>query len=744
MNPVNIFVFLLPQLTGVLCVDENEIIRDYFSFKKVSRVVGFSCETLESEYEIRILYLKMLSNNFSFKVVIANANSTFEKGSKRNRNVGKEQKFFAKLLYLLIDRNGSVESIFKLDINKKNFVSLFFYCADVLILYDADDVMLARTFNDMYITYISLMRSRNAQRIDVRKLLRAEYHQLGVFLDSRCNSKRYNKILLDATKYSMYGEMHKWLIFGTNLTHSLEMLNDNTFSILTDIVIVVPTTKDYVLYDVYNPCKERGGSMNVTNFGTWNSKKGLDVTLTQSKFDRRSNLHGMTLRVGIVMNFKPENQSLHEMMLEYSMKAKYGRSKFLYVLLWHLSSLYNFTMNVIQITAQRRFDHSGPVFEAFKKKTIDLSTSPVAMKVDRLNNGDIIGPVWPIRSCFMFRTISSTKIKPAQFLKPLSVKVWYGVLSMIVIVMSILIIFIRLEGVREPADNYGLSVLLTIGALSQQGSAFVPTRCAARIAFLQILLFSTIILNYYSASVVSNRLKNKGEKMNDSLISLAKSGMKLAVEPTPYVRSFLQVPDADVRYFYQNCWSKIPEYNRYLPLEEGLDGVAKGTLAYHAMVDSAYPYIEHTFNDRSICELTEVHLLNTNLAFYARHRSPFTKLLKIGLTKIRNVGIQKRELKRWSARQPFCPSNLLIAEPLSIHEAAPVFVFLCIAVGFAILICVIENLVYCCLHSRFLGAMIEGRHLIDKNLYIPSLRDINMQTLRNFNLFRDSTSSQIS
>lgn len=29
--------------------------------------------------------------------------------------------------------------------------------------------------------------------------------------------------------------------------------------------------------------------------------------------------------------------------------------------------------------------------------------------------------------------------------------------------------------------------------------------------------------------------------MNDSLISLAKSNLKLAVEPTPYIRSFLQV-----------------------------------------------------------------------------------------------------------------------------------------------------------------------------------------------------------
>lgn len=70
----------------------------------------------------------------------------------------------------------------------------------------------------------------------------------------------------------------------------------------------------------------------------------------------------------------------------------------------------------------------------------------------------------------MFRTISSMKVKPGQFLKPLSVKVWYAILTMIGIVTSVLIIFLKMEGIRRPAEIYGLSVLLTIGALSQQGT----------------------------------------------------------------------------------------------------------------------------------------------------------------------------------------------------------------------------------------------------------------------------------
>lgn len=100
----------------------------------------------------------------------------------------------------------------------------------------------------------------------------------------------------------MYDEMHKWLILGSNLSHVLEILNDDVFTISTDVIIAVPSANNYILYDVYNPCKDRGGSMNVTRFGTWSNKTGLNVTLNDSKFERRSNLHGMKLKVGVVVS----------------------------------------------------------------------------------------------------------------------------------------------------------------------------------------------------------------------------------------------------------------------------------------------------------------------------------------------------------------------------------------------------------------------------------------------------------
>lgn len=96
--------------------------------------------------------------------------------------------------------------------------------------------------------------------------------------------------------------MHKWLLLDSSLNHSLRILTDGVFSVMTDFVIAVSKGKRFDLYDVYNPCKHRGGRTNVTFYGTWDDKAGLRVNLTQSKLMRRSNLHGMGLKIGVVVS----------------------------------------------------------------------------------------------------------------------------------------------------------------------------------------------------------------------------------------------------------------------------------------------------------------------------------------------------------------------------------------------------------------------------------------------------------
>lgn len=102
----------------------------------------------------------------------------------------------------------------------------------------------------------------------------------------------------------MYDEMHKWLILGRTLNETVALLKDDAFDISTDVTIAVPSLTGYQFYDVYNPCKERGGSLNVTALGYWTEKSGVAIKLSHSKFEGRSNLHGMKIKLGILVSVR--------------------------------------------------------------------------------------------------------------------------------------------------------------------------------------------------------------------------------------------------------------------------------------------------------------------------------------------------------------------------------------------------------------------------------------------------------
>lgn len=101
----------------------------------------------------------------------------------------------------------------------------------------------------------------------------------------------------------MYESLHFWLIFASNLNTALNLITDDGFGTSTDFVIAVDqeeTSPAYILYDIYNPAKVRGGKLNVTLYGTWSEKHGLNVILTMPKYKRRANLNKMKLSIGSV------------------------------------------------------------------------------------------------------------------------------------------------------------------------------------------------------------------------------------------------------------------------------------------------------------------------------------------------------------------------------------------------------------------------------------------------------------
>lgn len=94
----------------------------------------------------------------------------------------------------------------------------------------------------------------------------------------------------------MFDELHYWFMLSLNINETLSLMNDDSFGLSTDFVVAVIENNQCVLYDVYNPCKLRGGHLKIKRLGQWNEMTGLNSFL---KFDKiqRWNLEGMTLKM---------------------------------------------------------------------------------------------------------------------------------------------------------------------------------------------------------------------------------------------------------------------------------------------------------------------------------------------------------------------------------------------------------------------------------------------------------------
>ncbi|KYN18293.1 Glutamate receptor [Trachymyrmex cornetzi] len=533
-------------------------------------------------------------------------------------------------------------------------------------------------------------------QIDIPRYLDTD-RTMGVFVDIRCPNQNVSGIFNEGTTHRMYDYSYAWLIFGSNLNDSLQSLNDSGFSIVTDFAILLPNDSDYVLYDVYNHCKMRGGVLNVTWLGSWRENEGLTIKLTDSRINRRRDYHGMRAKAAGIVLHRPENVSLIDYLEGDSLEVMDNWPKFGHTLLSHVANMFNFTMDLIEIDHWEKNDSNGPLMGTLKRDDADLGYYPSILTIERYGYARVIFPQWPTRTCFMFRTIPATKMKPWIILKPFAADTWYSIILIVVITILILSCILKLER----ADDYGCSIsaLIAVAALCQQGFPSLSNQSASRIALIQITVFGLLVYNYYGAAIVSARLNEPLQKMNDSLYSLAHSKMQMAAEKNVFFNFLLRNPRPDVQYF-RPFWNAIPESKRFISLEEGVEGIKRGGFAYHADPDDIYPSIELAFDKQMICQLTEVHLLKSELGLWSNLKSHFHEISKIALLRINTSGLRRREIRRRSARKPYCPSDEIFVSSVTIYEAAPILFLLLFGMIISLIVFGIEYFVFYTMNSK--------------------------------------------
>ncbi|PBC29009.1 hypothetical protein APICC_09986 [Apis cerana cerana] len=506
--------------------------------------------------------------------------------------------------------------------------------------------------------------------INIPQFLHTTYWNLGIFVDLEClvSDEDIVKLFYETSAYYMFDHLHQWLILEKNMNHILQLLNDNMFSIITDVTIAISKDDDYILYDVYNHCKNYGGLLNITKLGTWTKNDGLQIILQTNKFSRRWNYHRMKIKVaGVVVN-RPKNQSLIDYLQEENLYEHTDNwSKFGYAIMEHVKQLFNFT--------------NGPLIAGFKNGIYDLGYFPSILTKERFNYADVIMQVWPIRTCFMFLTVPSLKVDMNIIFRPFARNVWYMILILTVIIIFGLWIILKLE---KNDSAYGSTILIIIAALCQQ------------------------------AAIVSSRLNAPLDKMNDSLYSLINSRMKLAAYKDIYFNILLHSSVEEIQYF-KKYWEKIPEEKKFFSIQDGLKKMTTAKFAYHTDPINVYPFIERVFDKQMICQLTEVHLLRpSSLGLWSMRHSQFQEITKIGLIRISTSGIRKREVIRWTYRKPYCDKDKHYVSSVTIHETIPILLVLCFGIILSIVICFIENIIFHTIRKKQ-RQIKESEHQLKKN-----------------------------
>ncbi|KAJ8963509.1 hypothetical protein NQ317_010574, partial [Molorchus minor] len=143
------------------------------------------------------------------------------------------------------------------------------------------------------------------------------------------------------------------------------------------------------------------------------------------------------------------------------------------------------------------------------------------------------------RAAFIFRNPKS-KNSMETFIRPLSVTVWI----LIICSAALLLFFFKLSywyerksTKRRIETSWSYLVVCLTGALCQQGMISTPHLFSGRIVMLFMFLFSLLIYQFYSASLVSHLLMKPSTRIR-TVKDILHSNMKVGCEDILYNRDY--------------------------------------------------------------------------------------------------------------------------------------------------------------------------------------------------------------
>ncbi|CAH1110302.1 unnamed protein product [Psylliodes chrysocephalus] len=339
------------------------------------------------------------------------------------------------------------------------------------------------------------------------------------------------------------------------------------------------------------------------------------------------------------------------------------------------------------------------------RKEADIGGSPLFFTEDRVDVIEYIAMTTPTKSYFVFREPKLSYVTNV-FTLPFDRDVWLSTIALMIITGFFLYYILHWEVKKEKyvpeigsSDNLAQKAtildvaLISFGALCQQASHSVPSSLPGRITTFLLFISLMFLYTSYAANIVA--LLQSSSSSIQTLADLLNSRLEVGVDDTVFNKYYFPNSKEPIRRaLYQRKVAPPGKKPHFLPLLEGVKRIREGLFAFHFESGVGYKVIGEIFHEDEKCGLQRISFLEVIDPWLAiQKHSPYKKLLKIGLEKIRESGIQNREVGLIYTKKPECVSRGSSFISVGIVDCYPAAVVLVVGIIASIFIWIIEVII---------------------------------------------------
>ncbi|XP_053687299.1 uncharacterized protein LOC128736830 [Sabethes cyaneus] len=516
-----------------------------------------------------------------------------------------------------------------------------------------------------------------------------------IVVDASCS--RTKQLLKDSGQMLYYRV--KWILVNSKNSDCIQMLlflSDLQILISNEIYYICAAKKanEFSIMQVYR-YSSNSDVVEEQPFGYW--RRGMVVKLRTNSVtaNRRQNLNRFKLRASLVIT---NNDTINHL-ADYREKQVDTITKKNYFLTLYLVQSLNATVQFSYVNSwgyrNSQTGHFSGMIGELQSDQADLGGTALFLTADRIKEIDYLSMTTPTRAKFIFRS-PKLSITDNVFLLPFKRSVWLCIISFIFL-SAVLLLVIMLVEFSYTTVRYGShvrpnlldTIMNMFGASCQQGSYLEPKSLPARCLILLSLIVLMFLYASYSANIVA-LIQSPSSKIR-TLQDLLNSRLATGAQDTVYNKYYFTHETEPIRKAIFDRKMKDRE-DTFIPLEKGVEKIRKGLYAFHVELGVCYKVISETYQEDEKCGLQEIEYLNIIDPYYAvKKNSPFREIVRLGLFRLREFGIQDREHSMLYTRKPKCTGGSSFI-PVSIVDVWPALMLLGWGFGVSAGVFVVEKI----------------------------------------------------